>query len=568
MELLKMRSMLGQGKSIYDMPLKVTYYARVSTELEQQLNSLDSQVMYYENLIKSQTNWTFINGYVDEGISGASVKKRDSFLRMIRDAKAGCFDLILTKEVSRFARDTLDSIQYTRELLSYGIGVYFTTDNINTLDPDAELRLTIMSSLAQEELRKLSERVKFGNKRSLEKGIVAGSNNILGYVKDKGKLVIVPEEAEIIRTIFDLYVYEGLGTNKISHKLFEEYGFTNSKGNPIHPANIRDIIRNPKYKGYYCGNKGETLDFRTKKRKLHSKDEWVIYQDNENVPPIVSEEIWEKANEIIDMRGNKHSNPDKSVYVQRFPLSRKLHCAHDGCTYVRGNWKTKNGKKVFWGCDTYRRNGKAKMNGCKSPLLYETELVEVFKPVVKSVVDNKDSILKEILDILNDASFTANYKKEKDKLSQQIVDVEKQKDELFNMRSNNEISAEEFALYRNKYNSKIETLNDAYNKIVAIEENTKTSVDTVESLRENINNILDINDESVLSIASSLFEKIIVEASHDSEENVKAVLHCQLKIGGGERYNLSLPQLSLLPKSSEGICSAIWEKLSLYTSIY
>ena len=136
------------------------------------------------------------------------------------------------------------------------------------------------------------------------------------------------------------------------------------------------------------------------------------------------------------------------------------------------------------------------------------------------------------------------------------------------MRSNNEISAEEFALYRNKYNSKIETLNDAYNKIVAIEENTKTSVDTVESLRENINNILDVNDESVLSIASSLFEKIIVEASHDSEENVKAVLHCQLKIGGGERYNLSLPQLSLLPKSSEGFRCTIRKKFSMHSCIY
>ena len=270
MDILKMRSMLSQGKSIYDLPLRVTYYARVSTELEQQLNSLDSQVMYYEKLIKSVPNWTFVNGYVDEGISGASVKKRDDFLRMVRDAKADCFDLILTKEVSRFARDTLDSIQYTRELLTYGIGVYFETDNINTLDPDAELRLTIMSSLAQEELRKLSQRVKFGNKRSLEKGRVSGSNNILGYKKNEGKLVIVEEEAEIIRTIFELYVYEDIGTQKLSHKLFEEYGYTNTKGNPIHSSNIRDIIRNPKYKGYFCGNKGETVDFRTKKRKIHS----------------------------------------------------------------------------------------------------------------------------------------------------------------------------------------------------------------------------------------------------------------------------------------------------------
>ena len=551
MDILKLRSMLSQGKSIYDLPLRVTYYARVSTELEQQLNSLDSQVMYYENLIKSVTNWTFVKGYVDEGISGASVKKRDDFLRMIRDAKMGCFDFILTKEVSRFARDTLDSIQYTRELLLYGKGVFFETDNINTLDPDAELRLTIMSSLAQEELRKLSERVKFGNKRSVEKGRVSGSSNILGYKKDNGKLVIVPEEAEIIKKIYELYVYDNIGTTKLSHKLFEEYGYTNSKGNPIHASNIRDIIRNPKYKGYYCANKGETIDFRTKKRKLHSKDEWILYRDNENVPQIVDEDLWNQANEKIDARGKKHSTEDKSVYNGRFPLSGKLQCSHDGCTYIRGNWKLKNGKRIYWGCDTYRRNGKAKSNGCNSPLLYEDELVQAFRPIIKNIIDDKESILEEINTLLNEASHTADYQNEKSKISKQIIEVEKQKDNLFMMRSSNEISSEEFAEFRNKFNSKINALNEAFDKIVALEENAKTSFENVQSLRNVIESITIKNDDSVLSIVSSLFEKIIVETNHSNTGGKKAVLHCQLKIEGDKRYNLPLSQLTLLFKSNE-----------------
>ena len=558
MDILKLRSMLSQGKSIYDLPLRVTYYARVSTELEQQLNSLDSQVMYYENLIKSVTNWTFVKGYVDEGISGASVKKRDDFLRMIRDAKMGCFDFVLTKEVSRFARDTLDSIQYTRELLLYGIGVLFETDNINTLDPDAELRLTIMSSLAQEELRKLSERVKFGNKRSVEKGRVSGSSNILGYKKDNGKLVIVPEEAEIIKKIYELYVYDNIGTTKLSHKLFEEYGYTNSKGNPIHASNIRDIIRNPKYKGYYCANKGEAIDFRTKKRKLHSKDEWILYRDNENVPQIVDEELWNQANEKIDARGKKHSADDKSVYNGRFPLSGKLQCSHDGCTYIRGNWKLKNGKRIYWGCDTYRRNGKAKSNGCNSPLLYEDELVQAFRPIIKNIIDDKESILEEITSLLNEASHTADYQNEKSKISKQIIEVEKQKDNLFMMRSSNEISSEEFAEFRNKFNSKINTLNEAFDKIVALEENAKTSFESVQSLRNVIESITIKNDDSVLSIVSSLFEKIIVETNHTSVGGKKAVLHCQLKIEGDKRYNLPLSQLTLLFKSNERIPSSRW----------
>ena len=568
MEILKLRSLLSQGRTIYDLPLRVTYYARVSTEMEQQLNSLGSQIMYYENSIKSNANWTFVPGYVDEGISGASVNKRDDFLRMINDSKNDTFDLVLTKEVSRFARNTLDSISYTRELLSYGVGVYFESDNINTFEPDAELRLTIMSSLAQEEIRKLSERVKFGYKRSVEKGVVAGSNNILGYRKEKGKLVVVEEEAEIIRKIFELYVYDGIGTTKLSYELYNTYGYKNSRGNPIDPANIRDIIRNPKYKGYYCANKTETLDFRTKKRRCNPKDKWVIYKDYENVPPIVSEELWDKANEIINSRGNKHSCEDRSVYNQRFPLSGKLFCFHDGCTFVRGNWKLKEGKKIFWGCDCYRKHGTSRTKGCNSPLLYEKELVEVFKPIIKSIIDNQDSILEEISGLINESNLRASYKQEKEKIAKQITSIEKQKDELFNMRSNNEISSKEFSDYREKYNSKIDALKISYDKIVGMEQNIKTASTSIDGLKKIINDIIDINDDSVLSIASSLFEKIVVETQRDKDNGKKAVLHCQLKLADVQRRNLSLSQLSLLSKGDGGICGTIRKESSMYSSIY
>ena len=189
--LYQIRSFLASGKKLIDLPLRVTFYARVSTDHDEQLNSLENQVMYFENYIKSQDNWIFINGYVDEGISGTSVKKRDNFLKMIGDAKDGMFDLILTKEISRFSRNTIDSIKYTQELLASGVGVFFLNDNINTFEADAELRLTIMSSIAQDEIRKLSERIRFGYKRSIEKGVVSGNNNFYGYKKNKGKLEIV-----------------------------------------------------------------------------------------------------------------------------------------------------------------------------------------------------------------------------------------------------------------------------------------------------------------------------------------------------------------------------------------
>ena len=163
MDILTIRSQL-KTKSIYDIPLRVTFYARVSSETDEQLNSLDNQITYYEDFIKKNRAWTFVPGYVDEGLSGISTKKRKHFNEMIDDAKNGTFDLIITKEISRFARNTLDSLQYTRELLSLGVGVFFQNDNINTLNEDAEFRLTIMTSIAQDELRKLSARVKFGHR--------------------------------------------------------------------------------------------------------------------------------------------------------------------------------------------------------------------------------------------------------------------------------------------------------------------------------------------------------------------------------------------------------------------
>ena len=151
--LFEIRNALADGASIFDLHLKVTYYARVSTDKYDQLNSLENQITYYEHFIRECANWTFVDGYVDEGITGTSTVKRDDFKRMIRDAKNKKFNLIITKEISRFARDTLDSIKYTRKLLEYGAGVFFEYDHINTFNPDSELRLTIMASIAQEEVR-------------------------------------------------------------------------------------------------------------------------------------------------------------------------------------------------------------------------------------------------------------------------------------------------------------------------------------------------------------------------------------------------------------------------------
>ena len=190
MDLYDIRTALNAGKSIYDLPLRVTYYARVSTDKDEQLHSLAAQVRYYTEYIQRNPRWVFVEGYVDEGISGTTVGKRENFLRMVQDAEAGHFDFILTKEISRFSRNTLDSIKYTQDLLRYGVGVLFESDNINTLMPDAELRLTLMSSIAQDEVRKISERVKFGFKRAIENGVVLGNNKMRKRLRLSARFLI------------------------------------------------------------------------------------------------------------------------------------------------------------------------------------------------------------------------------------------------------------------------------------------------------------------------------------------------------------------------------------------
>ena len=305
MNVLKIRNEMRSGKSIFDLPLRVTFYARVSTDKDEQLNSLENQVQYYTELIQSKPNWTYIPGYIDEGISGTSTRKRDSFLRMISDAKAGRFDFIITKEISRFSRSTLDSIQYTQELLEHDVGVLFQNDNINTLDSDSEFRLVVMAGVAQDEVRKLSERLKFGFRQAIKNGHVLGNDKLWGYDKKDCVLTISEAEAQVVRRIFHLYANEQMGIRRISQQLYDE-GFTSRKGNAFNVLTIRHILESSKYKGWYCANKSQTVEYRSKRKIFLDESEWVMYPDP-SIPAIVSEELWDRAN-VLYKRHNDASN--------------------------------------------------------------------------------------------------------------------------------------------------------------------------------------------------------------------------------------------------------------------
>ena len=558
MDLYTIRNMLSGGKSIYDLPLRVTFYARVSTDRYEQLNSLENQVMYFSNFIKEQENWTFVDGYVDEGISGTSVKKREDFLRMVDDAKKRKFDLILTKEISRFSRNTLDSIKYTQELLSNGVGVHFLSDNINTFQPDSELRLTIMSSIAQEEIRKLSERVRFGYKRSVEKGIVPGSNNIYGYTKNKGKLVIDEEQAKSIRLIFETYVSESIGVHRLGFKLFEEHGVCNYSGKPIAGTVIKNIIRNPKYKGYFCAHKETTVDYHDRKRKRFKRDEWIVYKDNETCPPIVSEKLWDKANEILDVRSKKHDQINKNNKYNKFAFSGLMHCYYDGATFVRGTYQIgkgdRNRRRRFWACNNYRIHGKKKTEGCNSPVIYYEELVEVCKKILKLILTCQNDLISEINDMISDIRTKKDYKKEIKQSEDKIFKINNEKKELIMMRMRKEIDMKEYNTLKDDLDKQIQTLEESKRKIIDEEQSQDSSEKNFDDFKKKINDIVFSDDEKILEIAQLIFEDIRVESIKDDETDQKVILHAKLNVSNKKDDTFDFNKFLLLFCTRQG-CS-------------
>ena len=457
--------MMLKTRSIYDIPLRVTYYARVSSESDAQLNSLGNQIAYYENLIKKNLAWTLVEGYIDEGLSGISTKKRENFNRMIDDAATDKFDLVITKEISRFARNTLDSIQYTRQLLSYGVGVFFQNDNINTFDEDSELRLSIMSSIAQDELRKLSSRVKFGHQQAIKSSVVLGNSRIFGYTKADGRLVIDETEATMVRELFELYA-TGEYSMKQIEKIFWDKGYRNHNGNKIAHTTMSNMISNPKYKGYYVGNKVKVVDMFTKKQKFLPPEEWVMFKDEtgEIVPAIVSEELWDKANVILKRR-SEDVKARQGICNHANLLTGKLWCTQCGQPYYRRESKDKSrNKNSKWLCSGKIKNG---ADSCKSFAIYEDEIKPILFEVFQDTKADADAMVEEYVRMYTE--LTQNGKIS-DKIAQQqkIVDfANRKKNKLLQLVAEDSITSADFKQMTADCNKEIQ---DAESEIAELEQ--------------------------------------------------------------------------------------------------
>ena len=519
MDLYTVRKKLNMGMPLTSINLRVTDYARVSTDHLEQKKSLQNQVEHFEQYIKENPNWTYVKGYVDDGITGTSDIKRDNFMKMIEDARSGKFDLIVTKEISRFSRNTLDSIKYTRELLSYGVAVLFVNDNINTALPDSELRLTIMASMAQDEIRRLSERVKFGMHRAIERGEILGNNLLYGYKKDKatGILKLVEDEAKVVRRIHELYAVEEFSLSKIAKTLNSE-GLKTCQNKKWCVSTISRMIENPKYKGYYCARKSEIVDYMTKRIKYFEKDDWVIYEDKTRIPPIVDEDLWERANTRLASRKKAFSErkEDKSIYKNRYLYSAKIYCKQHNTVFHRRKFRKKK-KDITWVCSEYLKNGKTT---CDSPNIRESELDAIFKDLISKLqIDSKD-IINTLMNHYRHLEIDTGIDEEISSREKKINNLYTKKDKILELSIQGGLSNEEFYERNNQFNDKINDLTKELNKLKMDKDKLRTTTNKTKELEDILKS--KVNSKSTITkIISSLLNHIVVSKISNDKYNIE-----------------------------------------------
>lgn len=438
---------------------QIVYYGRVSTEHEAQLEALEKQMQWYEDQTKYHPNWTVVGRYIDEGITGTLAKKRPAFMQMIEDAKRRKFDLIVTREVCRFARNTVDTLVLTRELRNYGVEVYFVSDNIWTMDGDGELRLTIMATLAQEESRKISERVRAGQAISRENGVLYGNGNIIGYDRVGGTYVINPEQAETIRTIFELYA-QGLGQKELVNELTRR-GCKDGNGNVKWSCvKISRILRNATYMGYVCYNKSKVNNFLEKKR-IKNLDEDTFVLKKGDFEPIVSEALWRLCERIRKSRIKKYQMPSgeerrRGSRIPQHLWVKKLRC-RCGAGYNRFKWRVlQDGTPIYGYQCNYRTQNPAKsfveknhlagQKSCDAISICEWKLDLMAKQIFDQLWgDQRQAVLKAcqmiescmLASTMQSDVGRAELQRKADKLEQRILN-------LGQMRADGELTKEQY----------------------------------------------------------------------------------------------------------------------------
>ena len=441
------RRRLGNTVQAEERPkLRVAAYCRVSTDSDEQATSYEAQVEHYTAFIKQNSEWEFAGIFADDGISGTNTKKREEFNRMIGECMAGNIDLIVTKSISRFARNTLDCLKYIRELKEKNIPVFFEKENINTMDSKGEVLLTIMASLAQQESQSLSQNVKLGLQYRYQNGEVqVNHNRFLGYTKDEdGHLIIEPVEPEVVKRIYREYL-EGASLLQICRSLKADSILTAANKPHWRPETVKKILQNEKYIGDALLQKTYTVDFLTKKRVKNNGIVPQYYVENSH-EPIIPHELFMQVQEEMVRRANLRGGKDgkKRVYSSKYALSSIVYCGQCGDIYRRVHWNNRGYKSIVWRCVSRLEE---KGSECTAPTINEETLQTAVVKAINELLANKEPFLqalqKNIATILNEENDNAtnDIDSKLEELQQQLLiqaksknDYEDVADEIYHLR--------------------------------------------------------------------------------------------------------------------------------------
>lgn len=487
---------------------RVAAYCRVSTDGEEQLNSFSSQVKYYTELIEKDPDWMMAGVYADEAITGTQVSKREGFQKMIKACFDGEIDMVITKSISRFARNTLDTLKYVRTLKERNIAVYFEDEKINTLSMDGELLLVVLSSVAQQEVENISNNVKKGLAMKMSRGEIVGFAGALGYDYDPQtkQMTVNQEQAKIVQYIFNRYV-SGVGTSTIARELMDMGVPSPSGAKTWHQTTVAGIIRNEKYCGDLLQGKTFTVDPIAKRRleNLGESDKYLLKNHHE---AIVSREVYDKAQEILAKRGKCHSNARlkkdeyRTLYTNKYAFSCKCRCGFCGATLTRRTWHGGKYKKTIWLCITASKTGKKNCPNCKAVTeeALMSAFVESYKLMTRDHKDVLDEFLERIEATLSDNDVLKRIEKEKDKLK----DMSYKLNNLLDMHLEGKIDFETFEKKRNSLQQQIE---EKKTEIGALEDigNTKLDLESrVAFMREKL-----VQNDTIKEFDRQVFESIV-----------------------------------------------------------
>ena len=516
---------------------KVCAYARVSTDSEEQQTSYNSQIKHYSEQIKSNPEWEFVGVYADEGISGTQAKNRANFLRMIEDALNGKIDIIIAKSISRFARNTLDTLKYVRLLREHNVDVYFEKENIHNLELDSEMLLTLYSAFAQAKSESISLNIKLGYKAKMKRGEVCGQPNCYGYNWDKENqiLSINEEQAEVVRKIFNWYV-DCKGTFVIAQEL-NKLNIPTIKNKKWVARTVRYIIDNEKYVGDLLSQKYYVDNPMNHKVKVNKGEKDLYYVKNHH-PAIISREIWDKAKSITEKRKiAKTEDSDNSRFSLRYPFSSKIICGFCGGTYTRrmGKKRQDGTRMHYWACSrkVYERTF------CKdSSFIRENVLEEMFVEIYNSIINDRKINNSNLLVAIKEVIEGKNFDIEIDKLNEKKKLLEKRLSNLVDSKLDGIIDKSIYMKKEKEIMDKLVDINNQISKYSSELKDNKKCLERLKKIEEIVNSSYKL-DKFDLECFNNMVDKIIVGTIDENGNKNPNVIKFILKIGKSYDYVLT-----------------------------